>query len=159
MPQRCTVCDAPARAEIDKALAAGAGTRDLARRFGLARSSVERHESNHLSARLVKAQERLDVREALDVIAQLRAINAAALGVLKDAREARDGELVLKAVDRVHRQVELQAKLLGDLDDRPQFNLTIAPEWLELRVVILNALSGHPQARQAVLQAISERAG
>ena len=61
--------------------------------------------------------------EGLDVVAQLRTINTITLHVLKEARDAKDHDISLKAIDRVQRQIELQAKLLGELDERPQVNL------------------------------------
>jgi hypothetical protein len=48
----------------------------------------------------------------------------------------------------------LLAKLLGELDERPVVNLTLSPEWLELRAVIIGALEPHPEAREAVVRAI-----
>ena len=77
---------------------------------------MQRHREQHLPKRLVRAAAQEDVRAALDVVAQLKAINGATLQVLTDARRANDGELALKAVDRVQRQIELQAKLLGEPD-------------------------------------------
>ena len=147
----CTVCTHPDRRAIDKELATGhLVNRRLAARTGLAESSVRRHAANHPPARLVAAAEAEDVRQALDVLGQLRAINAATLSVLADARKTGDGDLALKAVDRVQRQIELQAKLLGELDERPVVNLTISAEWVEIRAVLLDALRPHPEARQAV---------
>ncbi len=159
MPRVCTVCAHQASSAINKALAASTPIRNLAESYGLSDQALIRHRDDHLPARIVKAQERMDVREAIDVVAQLKAINQASLAVLKDARDQRDGDLALKAIDRIQRQIELQAKLLGELDDRPQVNVLIAPEWLELRVQILTALESFPEARQAVIGAISERAG
>jgi len=130
----------------------------LAKQYGISEAALYRHHDEHLPARIVKAQERLDVREALDIVSQLKAINAAALEVLRDARASQDGDLVLKASDRILRQIELQAKLLGELDDRPIINILVAPEWLELRVVIMGALSGHPEAQRDVAEAISAHA-
>jgi hypothetical protein len=104
---------------------------------------------------MVKAAEVEDVRQALDVVAQLKAINSASLQVLADARRAGDGELALKAVDRVFRQIELQAKLLGELDDRPVVNVLLAPEWLQLRGALLSALTPYADARMAVAGALA----
>ncbi len=101
-------------------------------------------------AEQAEAREIAQATHAIDVVRQLRAINAAALGVLKDARERKQGELVLKAVDRVHRQVELQAKLLGELDERPTVNVLVSPEWLAVRGALLEALRPYPEARAAV---------
>jgi len=84
----------------------------------------------------------------------LKFVNGAALSVLRDARAAGEGELVLRAVDRVMKQVELQAKLLGDLDERPVVNVLVTPEWVALRAQILAALDPYPEARFAVAGAL-----
>jgi hypothetical protein len=89
----------------------------------------------------------------------LRTINGAALAVLRDARAARDGELALKAVDRIFRQIELQAKLLGELDEHPTINVLVAPEWLALRGRLVVALAAFPEARVAVAEVLSAHAG
>jgi hypothetical protein len=151
MPQRCTVCSHPERRAIDKVLALGQmAKRTIAQRYGLGYYAVLRHEDEHLPARLAKAQEGMDVRAALDVVQQLKAINAASLEVLAQARAQGKGGLVLFAVDRIQKQIELQAKLLGELDERPTINVLLAPEWLLVRSTLLEALSPFPDARVAV---------
>ena len=151
MARACTTCAHPERRSIDKDLATGhLVNRRIAARTGLAESSVRRHAAAHLPARLVAAAEAEDVRQALDVLGQLKAINGATLAVLSDARKRGDGDLALKAVDRVQRQIELQAKLLGELDDRPQVNVLVAPEWLLVRSALLDVLRSYPDARSAV---------
>jgi len=94
-------------------------------------------------------------RQALDVLQQLRTINGAALTVLRDARAAQDGDLALKAIDRICRQIELQAKLLGDLDERPVVNVLLSPEWLVLRGQLVAALAPFPEARVAVAAVVA----
>jgi hypothetical protein len=150
VPRTCSICTHERRAEIDRALVGGGSLRDIAGRFSLSKSAVERHGGEHLPARLVQAAEAEDVANAIDVVKQLKAINAASLSVLGDARKAGNGDLALKAIDRVQRQIELQAKLLGDLDERPVVTLVTAPEWLIVRAALLDVLQGYPEARTAV---------
>ncbi len=151
MPGRpCSVCQHPDRPAIDQALVNHRPFRAIARQFGLSKDAVLRHHDDDLPATLAKAKEVEDVAHAIDVVGQLRAINAATLSVLADARKVGDGDLALKAVDRVQRQIELQAKLLGELDERPVVNLTISAEWLQVRAALLDALRPHPEARSAV---------
>jgi len=88
-----------------------------------------------LLAGLVKAHEAEDARQALDVVKQLKAICSAALPILADAREVEGTETARKAVERLHRQIELQAKLLGGLDERPQVDVLVAPEWVASRAL------------------------
>ncbi len=150
MPRSCTICIHPQRHQIEKALVAGGSLRDIAGRYGLAKSAVERHKGGHLPVTLVQAREAEEVRHALDVVKQLQAINGASMTVLAEARAAKDGDLALKAIDRIFRQIELQAKLLGDLDERPVVNVLVTPEWQALRGQIVAALGPFPEARVAV---------
>ncbi len=150
MPRTCTVCVHEARAAIDTALVAGTALRDIARRHAVSKDALFRHRDSHLPAAMVQAAAETDVRHAIDVVAQLKAINSAALTVLRDARAVHDGELALKAIDRIYRQIELQAKLLGELDERPVTNILVAPEWITTRAVLMDALAPFPDAREAV---------
>jgi hypothetical protein len=121
----------------------------------LSRPAIQRHKAEHLPQTMVKAKESEDVGHAIDVVKQLKAINGASLQILNEAGLAGNSELVLKAVDRVLRQVELQAKLLGELDERPQVNVLLAPEWLTVRATVLTALAPYPEARVAVAQQLA----
>ncbi|HXO19429.1 MAG TPA: hypothetical protein VOA87_05830 [Thermoanaerobaculia bacterium] len=120
-----------------------------------------------MPAKLVKAKEsaevarvtqsvRDEIGQALDVIQQLKAINVACLEVLKKARVAGDDVTLLRSVDRIHRQIELQARLLGELQDAPQVNVLVLPEWQRLRVVVAEALRPFPEARAVVVQALRD---
>lgn len=129
---------------------AGTPNRRIATQHGLSEAAVRRHAAEHLPVALVTAAGAKEVRQALDVLQQLKTINAAALTVLRDARAAQDGDLALKAVDRIQRQIELQAKLLGDLDERPVINVLVTPEWQQLRGQLVAALAPFPEARVAV---------
>jgi hypothetical protein len=94
---------------------------------------------------------------ALDVTKQLKAINAACLEVLRQARTDGKHAILLRAVDRIARQIELQAKLLGQIDERTTVNVAVLPEWHGLRQVVLDALRPYPEARQAVAEALREQ--
>ena len=150
MARTCTVCRHPDRPAIDTMLVNHKPFRAISRQFGLSKDAVLRHHDDHLPAVLAQARAAEDVAHAIDIVAQLKAINAAALAVLADARARGDGELALKAIDRVQRQVELQAKLVGELDERPQITLVTAPEWLQVRSALLDVLRAYPDARAAV---------
>ncbi|HET8626390.1 MAG TPA: hypothetical protein VFL91_03175, partial [Thermomicrobiales bacterium] len=67
---------------------------------------------------------------------------------------ANDDGLALKALDRIERQITLQAKLLGEID-RPA-NLAGSEEWAALRAKIVEALAPFPAARAAVLEALDD---
>jgi hypothetical protein len=120
MPRTCTICTHPERATIDKALVNGQPYRDIAGHYGTSKTALQRHKDDHLRDLLAQAkqrhaaheaalgtvvqeQEAAKVEQAIDIIKQLRAINAASVSVLHEARQAGNAETALKAVDRVQR--------------------------------------------------------
>ena len=136
---------------IDQALASGESCRSIVSRyFTIGRMALDRHKASHLPAAIVRAQEVEDVRQALDVVQQLKAINAASREILTAARKSGDGELALKAIDRIFKQIELQAKLLGELEQEGTVSILLAPEWVQVRALVLTALVPFPEARGAV---------
>ncbi len=155
MPNACKVCSHEQRPAIDQALVTDAPNRRIASQYGMSEAAVRRHKAEHLPVSMVKAQEQTDVRQAIDVVKQLKAINGATLAILKEARADKNGELALKAVDRIQRQLELQAKLLGELQQEGTINIHISSEWLTLRTVVISALLPYPDAAQAVTRALS----
>lgn len=159
MSRICTICAHAERAAIDAALARGAGYRDIAGQFGVSKTAVARHASEHVAQAVASSKAAQREGAALDVVAQLKSINGAALAVLQAARASGDHDLALKAIDRLQRQIELQAKLLGELADGPTVNITLAPEWVNVRTVILAALGPYGEARAAVATALARLGG
>ena len=66
----------------------------------------------------------------LNVIQQLSEINRDTRAILKSAKAARDPKIALLAIQRVEKQLELQARLLGGISD--------APKVVAIREVIIN---------------------
>lgn len=178
MPRPCTICGHANRELIEKALLdGGAGYRTVARRFGISPQSLFRHRREHLPQLIAKglagvpatspedryasriaehhvAREERQDRLAIDTVQQLRAINAACLEVLRKAREDGQPLILLRAVDRIVRQIELQARLLGQIQDAVVVNVAVLPEWLGIRQKVLEALRPFPEARHAVVAAL-----
>src|SRR5215208_1715717 len=155
MPRRCTVCAHPALEIINRALVGGEPYRSVANRYeSLSQAAVQRHSENHLPATLAKAKEAEMVAHADDLLAQVRALQARTLVILETAEASEQHRTALSAIREARSNLELLAKLLGELDERPVVNLNISPEWLELRTVIVGALEPYTDARGAVLRAI-----
>jgi transposase-like protein len=154
MPRRCTVCDHHERHSIDEALVTGAPYRSVAKRFELSESAVYRHKTEHLPAQLLKAREVEEAARADDLLDQVRNLQAHALDILERAEKSGDLRTALAAISQARGNLELLGKLAGELDERPVVNLNIAPEWLELRAVIVGALEPHPEALRAVVGAL-----
>jgi hypothetical protein len=88
----------------------------------------------------------------------LKAVNSITLAILKEARDNKKNGMALFAIDRVLKQLELQAKLLGDID-KPQINIYVSPEWRGIRDRIVVALIPYPDARIAVAQELAQLEG
>jgi hypothetical protein len=154
MPRRCTVCSHAEREAIDEALVAGTALSALSAKYRVSEDAVGRHKSNHLPAKLVMAEKAAELAVADNLLTQVRDLQARAYGILDKAEGAGDLRTALGAIREARGNLELLAKLLGELDERPIVNLNVSPEWLELRTVIVGALEPHPEARGAVLSAI-----
>jgi hypothetical protein len=154
VPRSCTVCTHPDRAKIDEALVGGVAFPALVAEYRVSKDSLSRHKANHLPAKLVMAQAAEEVAQADTLLGQVRDLQSRALTILGKAEEAGDLRTALSAIREARGNLELLAKLLGELDERPVVNLNLSPEWLELRAVIVAALEPHSEAREAVLKAI-----
>lgn len=158
MPPKCSICTHPKRAAIDRALLDDRGSlRDIARQHAVSKDALHRHRQDHLSGRMAKVavrNEQADIRTAIDVVTQLQEINAVARTVLQGALASGDGTLALQAIDRVQKQIELQARLIDLIRDGNTINVIVSPQWLTLRSAIIVALEDHPEARQSVAEAL-----
>lgn len=71
---------------------------------------------------------------------------------LVEPKYADPRDLVLKTARQLQGQMELLSKLMGDLSDGNVTNITINPEWISIRAILVAALQPYPDARQAVAQ-------
>lgn len=96
------------------------------------------------------------VQERLDTLQQLRDINQDTLDILKEAKgDGKTGSksnpgLALAAIQRIEKQLELQAKLLGDLPSQPTINITIIEnQFNEFKTAVLEVMCPECQQRLA----------
>ena len=154
MPRTCTVCAHDEAHAINVALVAREPYRDIARRYGVGKDALKRHSGEHIPELLVKAKQAVDSADADDLIRQVKSLQGKTLSLLLEAEKAGDLRTALAGIREARGNVELLAKLRQIIDDRPQLNLYLSPEWLEIRAVIVEALEPHPRARESVLAAL-----
>jgi hypothetical protein len=155
MPRKCSVCTHPDRENIDEALVSATAISAISAKYrDISEDALGRHKANHLPAKLVMAEKAKEVAQADSLLEQVRDLQGRALAILDQAEMSGDLRTALGAIREARGNLELLAKLLGELDDRPQVNVLISPEWLELRAVIVGALEPYTDARGAVLRAI-----
>ena len=154
MPRACNICTHPDREAIDEALISGVAFRALVAKYRVSKDSLSRHKANHLPAKLVMAQAAQEVAQADDLLAQMQNLQRRTLAILEAAEGSNQNRTALSAIREARSNLELLAKLLGELDERPVVNLSLSPEWLELRTVIVTALEPHADALSDVLGAL-----
>ncbi|MGA7470263.1 MAG: hypothetical protein WBW25_05490 [Halobacteriota archaeon] len=64
--------------------------------------------------------------------------------------------VALKALEVELRQIELMAKLTGQLNKVPQVNFSLSPEYVQFMQVLMRVLEPYPEVREAISQALLE---
>jgi hypothetical protein len=134
MPRPCSICRHPEVAAINADLFSGGTYRVIAERYGTSSTTLSRHRP-HIARAIEKvkrvAATRLDktvekqeaavaIREAVQVetvLDRLRAYHRTIQEILKAALESKDHAGALRAVLAGLKQVELEGRILGELND------------------------------------------
>jgi hypothetical protein len=116
MPPTCTVCRLPNRHEAEEALLAGEPLRNIAERFGTSATALHRHKESHLAAKLVKAEEAREIASADTLVGKLVALEGVARRLCQKAEKDGDPRTALMAVRELVRQIELAARISGELE-------------------------------------------
>ena len=66
--------------------------------------------------------------------------------------------MALKALEVEIKQIELMAKLTGQLNEAPEVNFMLNPEFVRLKQVIIETLLPYPEARLALSDALDGHA-
>lgn len=90
-------------------------------------------------------------------LTEVRELKVQALEILGQAQKAGDLKTALLGIREARGCLELCLKAEGQLKDGSQITIINNPEWVELRTVIIQALDGFPQAKEAVVNAIRGR--
>ena len=154
MARTCTICEHPEREAIDRALVGETSNLSVSSLFGVSESAARRHKGNHLPAKLVLAEKAVEVAHADNLLGQVGDLQRRTMAVLRAAELSHEHRTALAAIREARSNLELLAKLLGELDERPVVNVLVSAEWLQLRTVLVGALDPYPDARGAVLRAI-----
>jgi hypothetical protein len=150
MPRPCSICTHPERDQIDTDIVRGQPFRRIATQRGVTEQSVRRHAIAHLPESLAKAQDAQERVQAGNLLDELRELHGRVLGILERAEESGDLRAATGAIREARSMIELLAKLTGQIDDQPEVNIVLSPQWLTIRGAILEALEPFPEARVAV---------
>jgi hypothetical protein len=128
----------------------------IAERTGTSATALTRHKAEHLPAKLAKAHEAKETALADDLLGQVKALRNKAISILGKAEAAGDLRTALLGIREARACVELLLEVEGELNRQPVVNVLIAPEWLELRTVILQSLVPFPDARAALARTLTD---
>ena len=169
---RCTICNHPARPQIDLAIATGVAKRAVAERFGLSRDAVWRHGQTHLTAEMRAAlatkllqregdTRRILLEEGAGVSEALKAIRGPLFGLFLAAVDTGDNRAATALSGRLHENLALVAKLTGELVPHAGTTITnilLSPDFQRLRAELIGVLARYPEA-QAEIAAVFRQAG
>ena len=151
MPRACSICSHEHRDAMEDAFIAGQAKRRIASQHGVTERAVRYHMREHLPALLALARDAERAARADTLLDRMEALQSQTLAIL-DAPE--DQRTALAAIREARRNLELIGEATKELDRAGTINLSLNPEWLELRGVIVAALGPHPAARDSVLRAL-----
>ena len=115
----CTICHHENRDAINHALIAGEPLRKISERNGKSVSvtALFRHKKDHIPATLAVARQAAEESQANTLYSRLRLVHQQTATILQEALASRSPNLALTAIARLEKQIELEAKLLGELDE------------------------------------------
>lgn len=154
MPRKCTVCNHPEKDAVNQALINGVSFRNISKQYSVSVAAINRHNENHLPVTLTLAQEAKEAACADDLLSQVKDLQKKALTILSKAELSGDLRTAVSAIREARGNLELLAKLVGQLQQEGTVNILIAPEWLQVRAVILAALTPYPDAALSVANAL-----
>lgn len=161
MTRYCTICTHPEKDRINEALINNVSVRNVSKLFGIHASSLQRHRVAHLPVALIDAVQAVEIVQAGNLLDQVSNLQQKTLFILSVAEAAGDLRTALMAIAQARCNLELLAKLSGELQAQQNtVNVMVAdPSWVKLRSGILQALEPWPAARLAVAGAIEETIG
>lgn len=174
---RCTICNHPARPQIDLAIATGLSKRAVAERFGVSRDAVWRHAQAHLTAEMRAAlatkllqregdTRRILLEEGAGVTEALKAIRGPLFGLFLAAVDTGDNKAASALSGRLHENLALTGELVPHAGTSIT-NILLSPDFQRLRAELIRVLTRYPDAqaevaavfRQAGLRAVTEIRG
>jgi hypothetical protein len=155
MPRTCSVCAHADSVLINEALVIHkTSNRSIAKQYGMDHNAVQRHRE-HIPRLLVKAAEAEEIAQADDLVHEIKTMVARVRAFIDKAEAANDGPEFRAHAAEWRKQVELLAKIAGDLQQEGTTNnyVFISPVVTE---VIAAALRPYPEASYAVADALKE---
>lgn len=146
----CMVCRHPRAPEVNVGIVDGRTYTELSDLVDCSPSTISRH-AQHLPERVAQAASHEAMVEADTLLGRVRALADEAHRLRRQAEEEGNLSTALRGLREVARLLELEAKVAGDIDERPQIAVVQVEGWGQ----VLEALRPYPDALSAVREALS----
>jgi hypothetical protein len=160
MSKPCSICTHPARENIDSAIIRRVPYRAISIRYSVSKDALSRHLNGHLADYVKQALSEYGTSKGIKVLAKLGNMVDRLENFLDKAEAAEDGGEFRANAAELRKQLELIAKLQGELAQEGATNVNIAlvehPDYRRLEDVLARALEPYPAARYAVADALGE---
>jgi hypothetical protein len=142
---------------IDEDIVKGVSMRKIAQHFGVSYDAVHRHKKEHLPELIKEAYARGLAERGASLVDRLEG-HLKRCEVLLDQAESGDDKLLfLATMKEVRQQIRLLGEFTHELDNQTHVTLSLSPEWLEVRGIIVGTLEDmYPKALDALALALEE---
>lgn len=134
MARRCTVCTHPKRDEVNRQLLKRSSSQaDIAQRYGLSTSAIDRHVANHLKVSAEAMADAANARTIIGYASQLydranQVLDRALLVLETSEDDARSVQAAAASIREVRGSIELLAKLVVTA---PEERYETADAWID----------------------------
>src|ERR671932_1577984 len=128
MPRPCTICTHEQRDEIERAVVLQTRYRKVATLYAVSESAISRHVRDHILPYMARVREAECMERAATLVDRLDEITSETRAILRAAREEGGSadDRALRAIRRLERQLELEAKILEVIPSEPTVKVQIA---------------------------------
>jgi len=154
MTRTCTICSHTDRDAIEDAFIAGTPKRRIASHYGISERAVRYHLREHLPSLLALARDAERASRADSLLDRIEALQARTEAALEKAEEQENPFATFRGIAEMRKNFELIGELRRELNRTPTLNLSLNPEYIEIRTLIVQALGPYPDARDAVVRAL-----
>lgn len=148
MPRQSIIDNHPDLKEIEKAILSGESVREIAKRYSVPKSSVQRYKTDRIGAGLrdvirdnrdklaeSRKQER-SIKTGQGILEQIEDLQREAMDILTTTKKEGKYHNALDAIGKLTKLIELQGKLLGELrDDEVRIAIILPPGMENMRTV------------------------
>jgi hypothetical protein len=112
MSMLCSICRSPRRQSIDIALLLHkTGYRDIARRYGVQKDALQRHEREHLKSSFTLSKGLTAMLSADNLLARLASLDEQTLELLAEARTAGERRIALAAIRESRENISAYSRI------------------------------------------------